>query len=364
MKWSLNDVWLYTFWAFVAGATIPIGTANNAILNTRSEFPQYQAFYTSLLGIALGGFGLLPLAYVSAIECKAPTRWWSLCGGLWTLPAFGILIAAPDLGIQLTLLVGLVAQLATTLLLDRLDGRHLFTSPSRLLAVGIVLCGVFMDQPNPPISKIHLRTRSLLASNQAHDGLEASLTSRVVIVDIVLSALSGIGYTLQSKCNNVLSKDVGSAAGATAVSAAVNALASVPICWYLCACLEKWPTFLLQDWPRFVFAAFQSAFYIGSLSLVPRFIGYTTSFMAVHCGSLVTSTMFDAAGTLGKRIPFGISRAIALMFVLAGVWLFSRATAAEASCETHEKPNGDDATETQDRERQALTSGERLSSQY
>jgi hypothetical protein len=120
--------------------------------------------------------------------------------------------------------------------------------------------------------------------------------------------------------------------------------------------LDKWPAFTLQDWPRFVFAAFQSAFYIGSLSCVPRFTGYTTAFMAVHCGSLVTSSICDATGTLGRRIPFSVSRAIALMFVVSGVWLFSRASAEElkdtSSC-------AEDTAVAEEQERQGLTSGER-----
>lgn len=352
MKWNLDDGWLYIFWAFIAGITLPIATTNNAILNTRSDFPKYQAFYTSWLGIALGGLAVLPIAYLSASQCKAPTQWWSISGGLWTLPAFGILIAAPNLGIQLTLLIGLVTQLSTTLLLDRLDGRYIFSSPTRLLAVGIVLFGVFLDHPNATASFISTseHTRLLYVSSSTHHIVESPLMDQPMIRDVLLSAVAGLGYTLQSKCNNVLSKDVGSAAGATAVSAAVNFLASLPIIWFLTARLNKWPTFLLQDWLRFAFAAFQSAFYIGSLAIVPKFIGYTTAFVAVHCGSLVASLVCDATGTLGKFIPVSTSRAIAVVLVLVGVWLFSRAAAGDTACDI------DDTIEAGDQERQALIS--------
>mmetsp|Transcript_84197 Transcript_84197/g.132983 ORF Transcript_84197/g.132983 Transcript_84197/m.132983 type:complete len:371 (-) Transcript_84197:290-1402(-) len=354
MKGYYDDIWLYISWACVAGVTIPIATANNVILNTRSDNPEYQAFYTSLLGLVLGGFAVLPVAYLTTTRCKAPTRWWSLSGGIWTIPAFGIVIATPDLGIQLTLLIGLVAQLGATLLLDRLDGRLIFSPPSRSLAVGIVLLGVFLDQRNVLSSSHHHKSYSLLETTHV---VKASSIGHNFVRDSSLAALAGIGYTLQSKCNTVLAKDVGSAAGATAVSAVVKLLVSVPIIWYLCVCLDTWPTFLLQDWPRFVYAGFQSAFYIGSLAVLPRFIGYTTTFVAIHCGSFVTSILCDATETLGKRIPFSISRAVALMVVIVGVWMFSKATVEEVSCKSYNKCNGNDLAEIEDKERASLTEG-------
>lgn len=87
--------------------------------------------------------------------------------------------------------------------------------------------------------------------------------------------------------------------------------------------MDRWPTFLLSDWPRFAFGALQSAFYIGCLSVVPSRIGYTASFMSVQLGSLLVSSIVDASGVLGNYVPFTIWRASGLTFVVAGLWLFS-----------------------------------------
>merc|ERR1712178_278063 len=101
-------------------------------------------------------------------------------------------------------------------------------------------CGILTDsQAGPQFS--HHQPR-LLSS------VEEPLPGHVLFRDIVLSAVCGIGYTLQAKCNNALAGDVGSGAGATSVSAAVNLFASVPIAWFLCTYMDRWPTFLLSDW--------------------------------------------------------------------------------------------------------------------
>lgn len=309
------DVRLHMFWAFLAGVSIPLGTANHAILNTRSDHPKYQSFYTTLLSTVLGGIAVVPLACTSPSLVKAPCKLWSLLGGLCSIPAFGVLIAAPDLGIQISLLILVGAQLLMTLVLDHLDGRMLLSSPIQLLGLGCVFCGILTDsQAGPHFS--HHQPRLLSA-------VEESFPTHVLVRDIVLSALCGIGYTLQAKCNNTLAKDVGSGAGATSVSSAVNLFASLPIAWFLCISMNRWPTFLLSDWPRFAFGAVQSAFYIGCLSVVPSRIGYTASFMSVQLGSLLVSSIVDASGVLGNYVPFTMWRASGLTFVVVGLWLFS-----------------------------------------
>jgi len=79
--------------------------------------------------------------------------------------------------------------------------------------------------------------------------------------------------------------------------------------------------------------------------------------VAIHCGSFVTSILCDATETLGKRIPFSISRAVALMVVIVGVWMFSKATVEEVSCKSYNKCNGNDLAEIEDKERASLTEG-------
>jgi len=324
----MNDFWFYSLWSLAAGASLPLATANNAILNVRSEYPNVQSFYTSLLGIVLGGICVLPLSLNSASKWQAPTCWWSLLGGLCALPAFGVLVAVPVLGIQLALLVVLCAHLVTTLILDEIEGRCQSAPSKRLLAVALVLFGAALDS----IKRQQSVDPQLADLESSRSLLKDALTN---LFYIAMTALVGVGYTLQAKCNGRLAKDLGSPACATAVSAMVNLVASVPILWFLCNCLGKWPVFLAGDWPQFVFAALQSAFYIGTISVVPERIGYTSSFMAIQCGSLVVSSIVDSMGVLGvsSGVAFNVWRVAAIHFVFAGLYLLSSDGPAEDSYE-------------------------------
>merc|ERR1719498_206917 len=87
-------------WAFIAGSTLPLATVNNAMINSRSSHSDYHAFYTTMLGIILGGVSVLPLALRPPFKWSEMQSVWPWLGGLCTLPAFGMLVAVPALGVQ------------------------------------------------------------------------------------------------------------------------------------------------------------------------------------------------------------------------------------------------------------------------
>lgn len=301
----------YFVWAFVAGATIPLATANNAILNTRSAHVNSQAFYTALLGVVLGGISVLPLVLPVPKELSLPTTWWSWLGGLCTLPSFGMLLAVPVLGVQVTLLIVLCGQLFATLLIDSLDGRALFSGFVRIIALGSVVVGCCLDGlqfgvPQP---------QSLSVSAGAQTPM---------IVLVALSAAVGIGYSCQAKCNTVLAKGLGSPARATLVSALVNLGASIPIICILCVGFGRSPVFLVEDWWRLVAAALQSAFYIYTMSTLPSKVGYTACFLAIHAGMLCVSAAVDNAGLAGQVRKISVRRCMAIALVLVGAYVFNQ----------------------------------------
>jgi len=336
MDVSISEFGVYALWAAGAGASLPLATTNNSILNTRAKSLNIQSFYTTLLGIVLGGFGALPLSLLSSTKWQAPTCWWSMLGGICTLPACGALIAAPHLGIQLTLLIILSAQLITTICLDSFDGR-LLRDPKCVIGLFLVVLGAVLDDIREhPAS--HVAPRSLSQDAALVNSFFQYARQNTEIVDVALAAVVGIGYTLQAKCNSRLGKDLGDPVRATVVSSAVNCAASVPIVCFLCARLDIWPVFIAGDWPRFVFAAFQSAFYITTMTVLPARIGYTAAFMCIQCGSLCTSTVVDALGVIGEKNPVNKWRVIAMCLVVAGVWLFNLGSSGS---QAHEREQGD-----------------------
>lgn len=323
----MNEFYFYSLWSLAAGASLPLATANNAILNSRSQYPNVQSFYTSLLGTLLGGICVFPFSLNSTEKWQAPTCWWSLLGGLCALPACGVLVAVPVLGIQVALLVVLCAHLFTTLILDEIDGRCQLAHSTRLIAVAVVLIGAALDSMH--------RQQSVDPELSGHEGSRSLLRGALTnLFYIAMAAIVGVGYTLQAKCNGRLAKDLGSPARATGVSALVNLVASIPILLLLSNYLGIWPVFLVGDWIQFVFAALQSAFYIGTISVVPDRMGYTFAFMAIQCGSLVVSSIVDAVGVLGVSVAFDAWRFAAINFVFAGLFLLSGDGSVEDSEES------------------------------
>jgi transporter family-2 protein len=329
-------------WSLVAGLSIPLATANNAILNTRSTHLYGQAFYTGLLGVAIGALCLLPAMLQTSEPWGKPSKWWAPLGGICGLPGFGMLIAIPTLGIQTVLLIMLCVQLMITMLLDHFEGVINFSSVNRWLGVILVILGAYLDHIRERKAEessfsslmedeylLHEQPRSILAA--------AASPSASMYFSIFVSAAAGACYALQAKCNVQLGKDLGSPIRATVFSAAVNMTASLPIMFTLCYFYNTWPVFRSADWLRFVFAGLQSCFYVLSLTVVPGILGYTPFFLTVQVGSLLISAILDSAGIIGKSFPFTYMQAVAIPLVLLGLLVFNSARSEIPQTESNEE---------------------------
>jgi len=184
----------------------------------------------------------------------------------------------------------------------------------------------------------HVTPKSLAQGDALMNSFIQYARENSEMLDVVLAAVGGIGYSLQAKCNSRLGKDLGDPVRATVVSSSVNFVASVPIVWFCCARLHIWPVFIASDWPRFIFAAFQSAFYITTMSVVPARMGYTTAFMCIQCGSLSASTTADALGVIGEIRPLNRWRVITICLVVAGMLLFNNGS---SKSQAQEQEQGD-----------------------
>eukprot|EP00401_Gymnodinium_catenatum_P079867 CAMPEP_0117501538 /NCGR_PEP_ID=MMETSP0784-20121206/23350_1 /TAXON_ID=39447 /ORGANISM="" /LENGTH=329 /DNA_ID=CAMNT_0005296795 /DNA_START=61 /DNA_END=1050 /DNA_ORIENTATION=+ len=275
----------------------------SVILNSRSDDATPHAIYVNNFSVFLGGVMLVPRAVFSPAPCRKPTYWWSLLGGIYSIPGFVGIPAGNMMGVQVVLLVQLFAMLSTALAFDFRRGHVQLTDMKQLGGFCVVIAGVVVDN----------------ASSMSFSGPN-------VLVSLILLLLvfsSGVGYGLQAKCNGRLARDVGSSSRATIISAIVCLVATAPVNAYLCWGDGVQPRFRWNDWYFWAFAGFQSAFYIGSLAKLPQYLGYTTSYLVLLVGKLGSSTVVDAMGVTGKTVPFGALRAMSLVLVFIGTALFS-----------------------------------------
>jgi len=291
-------------WALVVGASVTAQLCCNVVLNQRSSQPSEHSFYLATIGVALGGVWVMPRSVTAPTPCQRPGRWWSLFGGIFTVTSFVAIPAGQALGVQVVLLVQLVALLGTALVFDLRRGAVKLNDLKRIGGFAVVLAGVALDNLG-----------GMSGGGDVSPGLSA--------IYLAGTFFSGVGYAVQAKCNGRLARDLGSTARATAVSAMVYVIFGSPATMWLALHDHVKLVFHAPDWPLWLFCSFQSAFYIGSLAKLPKSLGYTTSYLTLLVGKLVSSSVVDAVGLTGKRVPFDALRAAALTLVMLGIALFS-----------------------------------------
>jgi len=286
-------------WAALVGTSVPLEMVNVTYLNSEASKDQkvYHAFYVSNLAVAFGAVELLPLSVRASKPLAKPMRWWHLAGGVCSLPAFFTIAAASMFGTQAVLVVQLAGLLATFFMIDLVDGRVKLTEYSKILALIFIFIGVGLDS----------------AGSQS-----STSGGPVAVLLLPLVALSGIGYALQSKCNNALAEHWGSTARATVASGCIYLCCSLPFDLYINFGCNVPPQFDTGYWYLWLVAGFQSAFYLGSMAYLPRVLGYTKCYVVILVAKLSMGLFIDAKGYAGKVVPVTLSRVFALVIVLLG----------------------------------------------
>jgi len=187
-------------WAALVGMSVPLEMCNTVFLNRASSQRHLHAFYIANLAVLMGGIEMVPPSFMISKPWGKPTKWWSVLGGICTLPTFITIAAGAVLGSQLVLITQLAALLGTFLLFDIYDGKVRLSNYPQLLGFAVVLVGVGKMGVGSDIS--------------SDSRLEAAIMLFIV-------AISGVGYALQAKCNGELARDLGSPVRATMVSAMV-----------------------------------------------------------------------------------------------------------------------------------------------
>eukprot|EP00747_Dinoflagellata_sp_TGD_P049000 gnl/TRDRNA2_/TRDRNA2_145949_c1_seq1.p1 gnl/TRDRNA2_/TRDRNA2_145949_c1~~gnl/TRDRNA2_/TRDRNA2_145949_c1_seq1.p1 ORF type:complete len:340 (-),score=34.41 gnl/TRDRNA2_/TRDRNA2_145949_c1_seq1:40-1059(-) len=290
-------------WAALIGVSVPFGMVDTIFLN--SEVPAderpFHAFYVNTLCIIVGALELIPLAIKADHPASRPKSWWHLAGGICAIPSFFTIPAARQLGTEAVLIVQLAAQLATFFVLDLLDGRLTMAEYVKIVALIIIFGGAVLE---------HV------------DGIFIDVTV-YSLVSFLIVAISGCGFALQSKCNTALALDVGNSARATIVSAGIYVVFSLPIQIYILCGRHVYPRLNFAYWDYWLFAGFQSAFYIGSYAFLPKILGFTTCYVITLVAKLFTGLVIDASGLEGEIIAISFTRVIAMVIVLAGAIVYN-----------------------------------------
>jgi uncharacterized membrane protein YdcZ (DUF606 family) len=226
-------------------------------------------------------------------------RGWHFLGGLGSLPAFLTVSAGSVVGTQKVLVVQLAALLSSFFIIDLVDGR--VTGYAKALALVVIFIGVVLES----------------------DYSESESEDPWAVLLLPLVALTGIGYAMQSKCNNALAEALGSSARATVVSAFVFLFCSLPINSYMYFGLGIPISLDIDFWYLWIAAGFQSAFYTGSMAHLPGVLGFTSCYVITLASKLSTSLVLDSNGLSGQVVPLTTCRVVALIMVLLGSVVFN-----------------------------------------
>jgi len=204
------------------------------------------------------------------------------------------------MGVQL---VQLSAMLTTAMVFDLLSGELRPSDSRRLVGFSLVTAGVI-------VSNI----------SGAKELSDFNVTAAIYLIGVYAS---GVGFVLQAKCTGTLAEDVGGVVRATTINAIVTGAAVSPFVSAVWFSRGVKPMLSAEDWHLWLFVGAQSAFYIGSIGILPKALGYTSSYLALLLGKLTTSSAADAMGLTGRAVPFGWWRGASLLLVVLGATLFS-----------------------------------------
>ncbi|CAE8695703.1 unnamed protein product [Polarella glacialis] len=295
-----------TIWAALVGASVACNLVITTHLSSRSDEPKLNSFYVNAMCAFLGAVSLIPQASLTQAPFRRPTQMWSLLGGLCSLTSFANTLGSQLVGAQIDLLLQLLGLLSMALFLDARVGRITCSDHRRIFGFLIVVAGI--------------------GANSFHvaDGFD-TVQQQPLFTAVVLAGVfvSGLGFTMQAKCNGQLSVDIGGPARACIICAAVTLIGGSPIQAYIYFDLGVPFEFTLEDWPLWTLTGLQSAFYAGSLAVLPAKLGYTATYLAIMFGKLASSSILDAGGMIASAQPFTVQRALSLVLVFVGSGLFS-----------------------------------------
>ncbi|CAE8733486.1 unnamed protein product [Polarella glacialis] len=295
-----------TIWAALVGASVALFLVITNHLNSRSDEPKLHSFYVSAMSTLLGAVALIPQACLAQAPFQRPTQIWPLLGGLCVLTGFANISGSELVGAQIDLLLQLLGMLSMALFLDARVGRITCSDKRRIRGFFIVVAGIGAD--------------FFHAANEGNTVQQQPPFAAVMLVGVLVS---GMGYAMQAKCNNQLSANIGGPARACIICAAVTLIGGIPIQAYIFLDLGVPFKLTLEDWPLWTLAGLQSAFYAGSLAVLPTKLGYTATYLAIMFGKLASSSILDAGGMIAPAQPFTVQRALSLVLVIVGSGLFS-----------------------------------------
>lgn len=327
MRWWLQPI--AAVWAVLAGVSVTLQLGGTIALKGKSASDQYEinilrSLYVSQGGLLVGAFWLALLAMlVPGDPPQCPRKLWSTLGGIVTLPSFVVTPAAQVLGLQLVLMLVLLGMVGAALIFDCQAPRLHLSWVSRL---GLVLLffGVVLE---------------ILDAVPFVKGPPSSVALYICACLIV-----GVLFAVQSKMNVHLAQDLGSPFRSAAWS---NTCAFAVGVWLLVGVRFGFHVqyeFKSGQWWIWLLIGLQSAFYTLTLALLPKILGYSSTFVLVLAGKLSSSAMADTLGAFQPAVPLSLLRCVSVFVMLIGAIVYNLLPSLPA----HENHKKDDKSEKDD----------------
>lgn len=287
-------------WAVTIGASVTLRLWCSVRLTEASGLgPVVGSCYVAVVSLFISAVFLVPFASWKAIP-RSSGPW---LAGLCTLPAFLLTMAASVLGLGIVQMVLRLATLTAALSLDIWAGIRGIGLQRRLIGTTVVFLGAVAG----------------IFSTMGGGGSVVSLG--MTLACIMSTFLAGSCYVFQARLMVQPDKGERDAATDALVCQLTNAVAQTLLLIPLLSGADGSATasyFLphSSELPLWLFAGIQGVFYLRSLQVLPKRLGYATTFALSLWGQLATAAVFDVI-TLGAHAA-APGRVLGLVMVVLG----------------------------------------------
>jgi len=139
----------------------------------------------------------------------------------------------------------------------------------------------------------------------------------------------GCLFGVQAKMNKRLARDLGSTARAAAFCGYQVLIWGTPVWLVLLLGMGIPLYFRAEDWWIWALCGMQNAFYTYTLAELPKIISYSTVFICVQAGKLLTAAAADTSGLFAPAVALSPWRCASISCMITGAVLYSFENSSE-----------------------------------
>ncbi|CEL97719.1 unnamed protein product [Vitrella brassicaformis CCMP3155] len=220
-----------------------------------------------------------------------------LIGGFLVSLSFLSIPAAPHLGVELVMIVMTAGEMLGALVIDR-------------VALGITSLGTVMA--------------AVIASVGASVSFEVSVDEDILVVAAYVALMFGVGtlFPLLSFLNTELSRQTHSGVKAAFLSSCVTTITMFGLSTFVWLAFHQHFTPRLNQWWLWLIDGGCCAFYVFTITLVPKRIGFAPCFILIVLGKMVGGLICDTYGILVKPQAITPRRILGVILVTAGACIY------------------------------------------